>query len=144
MLGLNLGGCSAGTGADVQMLLWGWYLLAEGWGQPRAKASCTPASGPAKAHAPKSCSASLQGNPSVFFHCRLCTACAEVPLLTVGSVTKICKDRKESFASSYTASTTPASVLLQQPLGTVSKLQEVPRLLGTSSRSLSSLIFHKS
>lgn len=70
MLGLNLGGCNAGTGADVQMLLWGWYLLAEGWGQPRAETSHTPASGSAKACAPKPWSALLQGNPFVFFHCR--------------------------------------------------------------------------
>lgn len=57
MLGLTLSGCNAGTAADVQMLLWGRYLLAEGSGQPRTETSHIPASGSAKACTPESCTA---------------------------------------------------------------------------------------
>lgn len=68
----------------------------------------------------------------------------------MGSAPGICEDAEESFAWKAASSPCPAStalassVLLRQPLGTVSKSQDIPRLLRTSSRSLSSLIFHKS
>lgn len=67
MLGLNLGSCNAGAGADVQTLCWGWYLLAEGWGQPGAGTSHIPAAQSAKACPSEPCGALLQANPPVFF-----------------------------------------------------------------------------